>query len=335
MSKHREWVLAVAMVLAAAPLAAAAKASARAAVDPLQTLERLNQADSKAPFGTGARGPVVARAQLLLDRAWFSPGEIDGRFSANMQRSVTAFQMARGIPPTGRIDVATWEALRAQNDPAFTLYTVSPQDVAGPFVKVPADMNQRAQLPVLGYESAAEALSERFHMSPKLLAELNPGLALARLAAGDRLVVANIGDAAPTGARSVRIDKSARVMFVVGNEEKILASFPISIGGPKDPLPLGRMKITNEVENPSFTFDPMLIKSAKPGAQKTEIRPGPNNPVGNMWLGSSKPHWGIHGTPEPARMGRAETNGCIHLTNWDARRLSTLAKAGFAVDVHE
>ena len=135
---------------------------------------------------------------------------------------------------------------------------------------------------MLGYESAAEALSERFHMSPKLLAELNPGRALGRLAAGDTLLVANLGDAAPTGARSVRIDKSARVLFVMGNEEKILASFPISIGGPKDPLPLGRMKSINEVENPSFTFDPVLIKSAKPEALKTEIKPGPNNPVGNV-----------------------------------------------------
>jgi lipoprotein-anchoring transpeptidase ErfK/SrfK len=122
---------------------------------------------------------------------------------------------------------------------------------------------------------------------------------------------------------------------VLGADEKVVASFPVSIGGPRDPLPIGRMKIVNEVKNPSFTYDPALLKDAKPGTSKTEIAPGPNNPVGNVWLGLSKPHWGIHGTPKPERLGREETNGCVHLTNWDAQRLSTLAKAGFVVDVRE
>jgi len=113
----------------------------------------------------------------------------------------------------------------------------------------------------------------------------------------------------------------------------VVAAFPVSIGGPRDPLPVGRMKIVNEVQNPSFTYDPALLKSASKDHVKVEMRPGPNNPVGNMWLGLSKPHWGIHGTPVPARLGREETNGCVHLTNWDAHRLSTLARAGTVVDV--
>ncbi|MEO6408648.1 MAG: L,D-transpeptidase [Burkholderiaceae bacterium] len=327
---------ALAMALVAS--AAHAKAPPRAAIDPQAAVARLNAADAKAPFTIGARGPVVARAQVLLDRAWFSPGEIDGRFSQNMRRSLLAFQRANGLPTSGRVDVATWQALRGDTAPAFVLYTVSEADLKGPFVKIPADMNRRAELPVLGYESIREALGERFHMSPALLAELNPGRSLAHLRAGDRLVVANPPErnqGAPTGARSIEIDKSDRTLLVLGSEAKILAAFPISIGGPRDPLPLGKMKITNEVENPSFTFDPVLLKSAPKGAVKTEIRPWPNNPVGNMWLGLSKPHWGIHGTPDPSRLGRAETNGCIHLTNWDAHRLSTLAKAGFAVEVRE
>ena len=196
-------------------------------------------------------------------------------------------------------------------------------------------MQQRAQLPALGYESLREALGERFHMSPALLSQLNPGRSFERLAAGVTLIVANPGPGAPAGARSIEIDKSQRMLFVLGNEAKVLAAFPISIGGPRDPLPLGKMKITNEVENSSFTYDPALLESAKRGDVKTEVRPGPNNPVGNMWLGLSKPHWGIHGTPEPSRLGRAETNGCVHLSNWDAKRLSTVAKAGFVVDVRE
>ena len=134
-------------------------------------------------------------------------------------------------------------------------------------------------------------------------------------------------------ARSIQIDKSERVLYVLGADEQILAAFPISIGGPRDPLPIGKMKIANEVKNPSFTFDPVLLKTAKATDSKTEIAPGPNNPVGDMWLGLSKPHWGIHGTPVPERLGREETNGCIHLTNWDAQRLSSLVKSGFVVDV--
>ena len=326
------------LALLAGANAAEAKAPQRADVDPQAALTRLNEADAKAPFAAGARGPVVARAQVLLDRAWFSPGEIDGRFSQNMKRSLMAYQRANGLPTSGRVDVASWQALRSDSAPAFAMYTVTVADVQGPFVKIPADMAQRATLPVLGYESLREALGERFHMSPALLAELNPGRSLARLREGDTLIVANPPErnqGAPAGARSIEIDKSERMLFVLGSEAKVLAAFPISIGGPRDPLPLGRMKITNEVANPSFTYDPVLIKSSRPGAVKTEIRPGPNNPVGNMWLGLSKPHWGIHGTPEPSRLGRAETNGCIHLTNWDAHRLSTLAKAGFAVEVRE
>jgi len=305
---------------------AAAPADARARA------QRLGADASTPTLEVGSSDPAVLRAQILLDRAWFSPGEIDGRFSANMRRAVVAFQKARDLAESGRLDDATWAALRADGAPLFAVHTLTAAEATGPYRKLPPGVAERGRLDALGYESVQEAIAERFHMSENLLRELNPGSAFV---AGDKLVVAAIVGTRPAAvaARSIEIDKSEQILFVLGTGERVLAAFPISIGGPGDPLPVGRMKITNEVSNPSYTYDPALLKSAKPGEVRTEIRPGPNSPVGTMWLGLSKPHWGIHGTPTPARNGDEATDGCIHLTNWDAARLSALVRAGFEVDV--
>lgn len=313
-------------------VAQTAKADSKASASAGFDMDAFNNASDSPLLRASSKGAAVARAQILLDRAWFSCGEIDGRFAANMQRMVRAYQTARGLKATGTVTVETWKSLREDGTPLLTRYTVTEKDMAGPFEKTPADMNERAKMKALVYESADEALSEKFHTRIAYLKQLNGGR---KVEAGKEIVVPNVsGTSAPAKAASIQIVKSERVLYVLDADKRPVAAFPISIGNEKnDPLPVGLMAIKNELKNPGFTYDPKLLKLAPKDAQKVDIAPGPNNPVGSIWLGLTKPHWGIHGTPNPSNVGHSETNGCIHMTNWDAERLSTLVKAGFKVDV--
>ena len=286
-------------------------------------------ADAKA----GVAPDSLLRAQVLLERAHFSTGEIDGVNGSNTRRAIAAYQRARGLSDDGTLNAATWTALNADAAPATVLYTLSAEDVAGPFAPVPSDMMEKAKLQRLGYANVTEALAERFRVAPALLQRWNPGVAFA---AGQAIVVPNVLDIDPLAkAASVVVDRSESSVALVDAAGKVYAQFPASTGSEHDPLPVGEWKINGVARDPTFHYNPKLFWDADPAHAKAKIAAGPNNPVGVVWIDLSKEHYGIHGTPEPSRIGKTQSHGCIRLTNWSAQEVAAAVAAGTPARLQE
>lgn len=297
---------------------------------PLLSPDTLTETERAQPVAPTMKGSAVLRAQVLLDRAHFSPGEIDAAYGQNLRNAISGYQKANSLQDTGSIDAPTWAVLNTDTAPILVAYTIMDADVAGPFLPIPSDWADKAKLKELGYRSAKEAFSEKFHVSPKLLDQLNPGKSFAR--AGEEIIVPNVAGT-PELPKAVKIivDQSDRTLSVVDADGKVMAQFPVTTGSKHDPLPLGDWKINGVARNPVFHYNPKLFWDADPGESNAKIAAGPNNPVGVVWIDLSKPHYGIHGTPEPATIGKTQSHGCIRLTNWDASALAQAVVTG--VDV--
>ena len=291
--------------------------------------------------GSGLSGPAVLRLEILLDRAHFSCGEIDGRYGQNLKNAIEAYQLANQLSVDGVVGPSTWQLLNQDSADAVIEHTISAEDIAGPFDKnIPTDWVARSKLKGMYYASPLQEFTGKYHATEALLRRLNPGQSFDSV--GQEILVPNVitpraGRAASVVVTGLATKDPVRAASVeaLDSAGKVLFYATANIGGAHDPLPVGKWKVTDIVHNPWYNYNPNLFWDADDANAKVKIPPGPNGPVGVVWIGISKPHYGLHGASDPGLIGRTHSDGCVRMTNWDALELAKLVGVGTPVIMQE
>ncbi len=281
---------------------------------------------------SGPAKPEITALQVFLDREGFSPGAIDGHMGQNVQKAIEAWQQKTGETLDTKNTDAIMERLRMNGGMPFTSYTITAADAAGPYVaEIPEDYSQKAMLSSLSYTSTTEMLAEKFHMDENYLKAINPGVDFT--IPGTTVKVVNLGQQNAGGkVAKILADKGRKQVFAYDDQGQLLAAYPASIGSSDTPSPSGTVTVERVAFNPGYTYNPRLNFQQGNNDKVLNIPPGPNGPVGTVWIALSKPTYGIHGTPEPSKIGRTQSHGCIRLTNWDATELAKMVQPGVTVE---
>lgn len=322
-SKHVIWVCAV---LASSPLTVAAQA-------PAPTPEAINAAEYNGDALPDGQSALTAKVQILLDRQNASPGVIDGYSGENVDKAIRGAETILGLPEDGVLDEDLWQRISGDQSPVVVRHIITDQDVADITPTLPQDYAELAKLDWLGFTSPAEKIAETFHMDIDLLKQLNPEVDFARV--GAEIWVVDPADSAETEVARVVVDKARQRLLAWNGEDALVASYPVTIGSQSLPSPEGSMEVKGVAVEPTYSYRPDVNFQQGGNDEALTLPPGPNGPVGIVWIDLSKPTYGLHGSPEPAKIDKTASHGCVRLTNWDALELADLVAPGVPVEFAE
>ena len=273
----------------------------------------------------------ITALQVFLDREGFSPGVIDGKSGSNVTKAIEAWQQATGetLDPNNTDNIV--ERLRFSGGLPITTYTITAADAAGPYVAaIPEDYAHKAALPHLSFTSTVEMLGEKFHMDEAYLRALNPGVDFT--IPGTIIKVINPGEMKKGKVARIVADKYRKQVFAYDEAGTLIAAYPATIGSSDTPSPSGTVQVDRIAFDPGYTYNPKINFKQGENDKVLTLQPGPNGPVGTVWIALSKPTYGIHGTPEPSKIGKTQSHGCVRLTNWDATELAKMVSVGTTVE---